>query len=916
MKIFSWSVVPSPVIRQMLIAVYEGAGQAEETPAIRKAADKRLPEMATAVLGRPPAAGHTSALMVVLRGIWLEELSRNDLHRLVADVQLSLSGPAKQATFTSKKSMVDFLRQRNETETLRLILRKAFVAHYKVDNGKASERRPGSGDDGQVRAMPVELKGRGRSLPHLYAPYPHQEQAWASLDELATKPRGERRGLLVLPTGAGKTFTMVAWLLRQMVKDPKLRVLWIADQQELVDQAARAFEADAPRQGEGFAARLRVIHARACMPSTLVDPDLRIACITRQSLMGKAFPPNSRKRLETFVRTRPTIVVIDEAHHSVSESYQTLISAVTRAQPRAMLLGLTATPWPSGPGMSARLRETFPTEILTVETRDLVKSGILARPTFHTVDTAKSVSLDPQEARRAARQDLSAQALKQFDDRARNELVVKTWKANSQLWGKTLVFACNIAHAEALGALFREEGAKTTVLHSKVGSGTKKVLADFNNSTGEGVLVSVGMLTEGVDIPSARTAILARPTTSRILMRQMIGRVLRGTFSGGDAIAHIVDMRDRWTTDVDVLSPVDIPGIPGNTARGESHAGSALPPIQLEDGDGESLNEELPSDVEQRIRKAYNDHTQNLPYSEALISTQLVGFYELGDVNVPVFEHAQGRWDALIARVLKGKKVARGAAIDEFDDLPVPRPVATDVRDVIEFVRSHQVEPPLVAARANASARAVAADVLDQEELTFAELLEFVKTRYESSLNRVAVEDFQEFYLNVQRQMLALQSNSTGFTPEALESADPDAADRPKLRASTRDIGSLFAETVEAGRKILESEAPELYPLLAPENLPVIKWTRAPVKSTFAYWSPRISGQRRGEPIIQVNRALEAPKKDVPDRLLHFLIWHELCHHLLPWQGHDSEFRRLEAAWPQAQTRDFELDALLERFDL
>ena len=57
------------------------------------------------------------------------------------------------------------------------------------------------------------------------------------------------------------------------------------------------------------------------------------------------------------------------------------------------------------------------------------------------------------------------------------------------------------------------------------------------------VLVSVNMLNEGVNLPDARTAFLARPTTSHILMQQMIGRVLRRPKANGDADAHLVDFR-------------------------------------------------------------------------------------------------------------------------------------------------------------------------------------------------------------------------------------------------------------------------------------------------------------------------------------------------------------------------------------
>jgi hypothetical protein len=104
--------------------------------------------------------------------------------------------------------------------------------------------------------------------------------------------------------------------------------------------------------------------------------------------------------------------------------------------------------------------------------------------------------------------------------------------------------------------------------------------------------------------------------------------------------------------------------------------------------------------------------------------------------------------------------------------------------------------------------------------------------------------------------------------------------------------------------------------LLRTEYLPAADWTRRPVKSTFAYWAPRISGRGRGNPVIRVNRLLQAPATQVSDEVLQLLLWHELGHHLLPGRGHDAVFRRLEALWPDFASLDNELDTLHTRFNL
>jgi predicted metal-dependent hydrolase len=77
-----------------------------------------------------------------------------------------------------------------------------------------------------------------------------------------------------------------------------------------------------------------------------------------------------------------------------------------------------------------------------------------------------------------------------------------------------------------------------------------------------------------------------------------------------------------------------------------------------------------------------------------------------------------------------------------------------------------------------------------------------------------------------------------------------------------------------------------------------------------------MAGSTRGRPEIRINKQLQAPTTQIADELLEYLLWHELCHHVLPGRGHDAEFRRLESLWPDFARLDHELDTLHERFNL
>jgi len=207
------------------------------------------------------------------------------------------------------------------------------------------------------------------------------------------------------------------------------------------------------------------------------------------------------------------------------------------------------------------------------------EQGILATPIFHTVDTGQHLQLTDIELGQS-RGDLAPAVLKRLVNDARDDLLVRTWTARRADWGKTLVFATSRAHADRLGEKLHAAGVNVNVAHSTSAVHVSDALSWFRNRRGPAVLVSVGMLTEGVDVPDARTAFLARPTTSRILMRQMIGRVLRGERAGGEATGHIVYFRDQWTNFDEVLEPGELPGFGGSVATpprsGPEHR---LPPV-------------------------------------------------------------------------------------------------------------------------------------------------------------------------------------------------------------------------------------------------------------------------------------------------------------------------------------------------
>jgi predicted metal-dependent hydrolase len=87
------------------------------------------------------------------------------------------------------------------------------------------------------------------------------------------------------------------------------------------------------------------------------------------------------------------------------------------------------------------------------------------------------------------------------------------------------------------------------------------------------------------------------------------------------------------------------------------------------------------------------------------------------------------------------------------------------------------------------------------------------------------------------------------------------------------------------------------------------------VATTWGHWSIKLSGKAAGRQIIRINTLLQSTPAAVPDEPIQYVIYHELLHHLLPAQGHDAEFRMLEARWPNAVELDLWFDTIHERWD-
>ena len=397
--------------------------------------------------------------------------------------------------------------------------------------------------------------------------YQHQNEALTALDKLDTL--GSYSTLLVLPTGAGKTYTASTWLLTHALDKGK-KILWMAHRHMLLDQAAESFKNFAyldaiPHKGSFYCRIISGADRHQNSSSISAKDDLLI--VSKDSIRSNL------ERLDNWLEGENEIyLVVDEAHHSTAKTYQRVIGYIKSKVSRLKIIGLTATPtrtFEPEQGLLAKIYTDGVTKngqifnnkqkpnvlgmVYRIGLKKLIERRILSDPIFEECKTGKNLGeiierlgkkvIDKIQAADILPKEIQASMV--FDE-VRNRIIVNKYKENAARYGKTLVFAVSIEHARILTDCFNKAGIKAAYVVSGTPQAEREKIYDRYRTGDLQVLVNMNILTEGTDLPMTQTVFLTRQTTSTILMTQMIGRALRGEKAGGTAKAYIVSFIDNW----------------------------------------------------------------------------------------------------------------------------------------------------------------------------------------------------------------------------------------------------------------------------------------------------------------------------------------------------------------------------------
>jgi len=341
--------------------------------------------------------------------------------------------------------------------------------------------------------------------PRLY-----QERAISAIVSRWGEAGAERSALVVMATGLGKTF-VAAEAFRRIRERGPINVLVLAHTNELVYQLERAFWP--------CLTKYAVTSVWNGYEAPELDADLTFACV--DSVAAKV---QQHATLNDY-----DLVIVDECHHAGSEEYQRVLSALHCGSPDGpFLLGLTATPWrPDG----TSLLRIFGEPVACVDIVQGLRAGWLSNVDYRMhVD-----NINWNELARA--QNLTPRGLnhtifiQEWDDAVVNSLG-ETWFEIPR--ARAIVFCGNIDHAITMRDRINGLGfARAEALYAGSPGAPKlshaqraRILADFHDGH-VGVLCSVDLLNEGIDLPDVNIVVFQRVTHSRRIFVQQLGRGLR-----------------------------------------------------------------------------------------------------------------------------------------------------------------------------------------------------------------------------------------------------------------------------------------------------------------------------------------------------------------------------------------------------
>lgn len=299
---------------------------------------------------------------------------------------------------------------------------------------------------------------------------------------------GIKKGVIVLPTGTGKTI-----LSAMITKESKGKTLFLVHRQEIAQQARTAYEKIIGKNDYSFYNSF----------------EKRIGKYTFANVQ------TITKNLEVISPTEFEYIIVDEVHHYEAFTYRKVINYF---KPK-LLIGLTATPNRMD---NKDIFKLCGQPIYELSTKEAIEKKLLCGINYEFVDNDIDFSKIKWNGNGYDEKDLNKKICIPKYDKA----ILDEFK-KSAITKKTIVFCSTVKHANRLNELFNKEGISSTLITNFTKESDRRIhFNDYLNGKYQVIFVR-DIFNEGVDIPNAECIIFLRWTKSDVIFIQQLGRGLR-----------------------------------------------------------------------------------------------------------------------------------------------------------------------------------------------------------------------------------------------------------------------------------------------------------------------------------------------------------------------------------------------------
>jgi len=721
--------------------------------------------------------------------------------------------------------------------------------------------------------------------------YDYQEKAVGALKKYFIDS-DNNAGVLVMPTGSGKTRVATCFMLQEMVSRG-YQLVWLTHRSMLIEQTADAVYNAAPivkfnNSSKEVFKMVCISGQHSTVRSLEKDDDIMIFNV--QSLC------RNLQYLQAVLHDN-VLIIVDEAHHTLAPSYRLIIETIQDLCPNVKLLGLTATPVRISQKGTNHLMNIFDNKIIySVAMSTLITRGKLAEPKYISINTNvdfnTTITLDEKKYIQKWGE-LSPETMEKIAQTAeRNELIINTYMERKDEFGKTLIFALNANHCISLCEMLQKKGVRCDYIYCAQ-PGNESKIARFKNGDLD-VLVNINIMTEGSDVPDIQTVFLTRPTSSDVLLMQMIGRGMRGKDCGGTETINIVDFHDMWGNFVTWMNPQflfsDIDG-------------SKPEPEPTNVSNNNDKTELVPWEM---IRDLFESVSVSMsgPVNSGIVIPS--GWYDVldedgNDAKILVFESQLAGFIAMWKdkdKILQNSDFNGEYALKKYFGGFGFMPIAYDLQLLLDFCRLKNEMPHMypITGRKNVDPYTIANRLKDAD----------------SRLSEINLE-IQKIYDKNSDMINSLYGSKEAYTfrvndfiryPEGIPPIGTSIEEFP-FEFLTLDRTPIY-NLCELVNEVIDEMFDSQY-----SNLPFVSWTDRNYSTYFGVYNYSIDGTNNKD-YIKINCILNS--KDVPRETVKYVIYHELLHK--ESHTHNNAFRALEHRYPNFTEHEHFLDFTFTKFDL